>query len=400
MKEYRVACYSPQQLQRAYNLAPLYAKGFDGKGRTIVVIDPYGSPTLRNDLATFDKGTGLPAPPSLRILQPVGKVPPFNTNSADMVAKAGETTGDVETAHEIAPGANIVVIETPTDETLAGGGFKAFMAAVNYAVAHDLGDVISQSYGLPEQNFTASALRKLRTAFVSADRDDVTVVAASNDLGVTGPTPKASFYDHPIVDWPASDPLVTGVGGVTLHLNAAGNETSPDTAWNDSHSKAVRKRFGAYPWASTGGLSAIFARPSYQDSVASTVGNHRGVPDVSMNASLSGAILLYGSFTGTGAWSPGGGTSAACPEFAGIVAIADQYAGRRLGLINPALYRLEAEKAPGIVDVTSGNNTVSFSVNGTTKTVKGYTTTRGYDLVTGVGTINAALFVPELAAPR
>ena len=183
-----------------------------------------------------------------------------------------------------------------------------------------------------------------------------------------------------------------------MHLDAAGNRTSSDTAWSDSHDAAVQKKFGALPWAGTGGLSTIFARPSYQNSVAATVGNHRGVPDVSFSASLSGAVLIYGSFTGKGTWGPGGGTRAACPEFAGIVAIADQYAGRKLGLINPALYRLEAEKAPGIVDVTQGNNTVSFPQGGKTITVNGYQAKPGYDLATGVGTISAARFVPELAA--
>jgi subtilase family serine protease len=87
-----------------------------------------------------------------------------------------------------------------------------------------------------------------------------------------------------------------------------------------------------------------------------------------MSASLSGGILLYGSYTGKAKWSTSGGTSAASPEFAAIVAIADQYAGRRLGLLNPALYRLEAKKAPGIMDVTQGNNTVSFLQGGRTIT--------------------------------
>ncbi len=399
VKNFGVACYSPKQLQRAYDLAPLYAKGFDGKGRTIVIIDPYGSPTLAKDLATFDRGLGLPAPPSLRVVQPVGKVPAFNPSNAALVDKAGETTGDVETAHEIAPGASILVIETPVDETQAGGGFSQFMAAENYVVAHNLGDVISQSFGLPEQNVKPTVLQSLRHAFVNAEEHHVTVLAASNDLGVTGPNPAVTaLYDHPIVDWPASDPLVTAVGGTTLHLDAAGNRTSPDIAWNDSHDAAVQKKFGALPWAGTGGLSTIFARPSYQNSVSATVGSHRGVPDVSFSASLSGAVLIYGSFTGKGMWGPGGGTSAACPEFAGIVAIADQYAGGRLGLINPALYRLEAEKAPAIVDVTQGDNTVSFPQGGKTIAVNGYQAKPGYDLVTGVGTISAARFVPELAA--
>ena len=288
LKEFGVACYSPQQLQRAYNLAPLYAKGFDGKGRTIVVVDPFGSLTLAKDLATFDSALGLQPPPSLRVLQPLGKVPAFNPENAEMVRKAGETTGDVETAHEIAPGANIVVIETPAGETLSGGGFPQFLAADNYVATHQLGDVISQSFGLPEQNVQRSALLSLRYALVNDQRAHVTVLAASNDLGVTGPTPTAGLYEHPIVDWPASDPLFTGVGGTTLHLDAAGTRTSPDTAWNDGSNGAVRKFAGALPWASSGGLSAIFARPSYQGSVAQTVGDHRGVPDISMSASLSG----------------------------------------------------------------------------------------------------------------
>jgi subtilase family serine protease len=117
-----------------------------------------------------------------------------------------------------------------------------------------------------------------------------------------------------------------------------------------------------------------------------------------MSASLSGAVLIYESYTGApGVWGPGGGTSAASPLFAGVVAIADQYAHARLGLINPALYQLGLEHAPGLVDVTQGNNTVSFTANGTTVTVEGYPARPGYDLVTGVGTVDAARLVPELA---
>jgi subtilase family serine protease len=394
-----VACYSPKQLQRAYDLGPLYARGFDGAGRTIVIVDPFGSPTIRHDLMTFDRAFGLPAPPSFRILQPVGAVPPFNRKNAGMLDKAGETTGDVELAHEIAPGASILLVETPAPETISGGGFAQLMAAENYVIAHNLGDVISQSFGLPEPNFASkSAVLRLRYAFVNAYRHHVTVLAASNDLGVTGPARNDTLYTHPVVNWPASDPLVTGVGGTTLHLTAAGRRISPDTAWNDSRNAAVIKHFGALPWASTGGLSAIFTRPAYQDPVSATVGDHRGVPDVAMSASLSGGVDIFESYTGApGIWAPGGGTSAAAPEFAGIIAIADQYAHRRLGLLNPALYRLAQDDAPGLVAITSGSNTVTFAQKGKTITVKGYQATAGYNLVTGVGTINAALFIPELA---
>src|ERR1022692_144139 len=401
MKKLGVACYSPLQVQRAYDLPPLYAKGLNGKGRTIVIVDPFGSPTIRHDLATFDRAFSLPAPPAFRILQPVGKVPPYNPKNPQMRHKAGETTGDVELAHEIAPGANILLVETPAPETITGGGFPQFMAAENYVITRNLGDVISQSFTLPEQDFPAfpsrSSIRRLRYAYINARRHHVTVLAASNDFGVAGPAPAGTFYHYRVVEWPASDPLVTGVGGTTLHLNAAGGRTSPDTAWNDSHNAAALRPLGgtSFPLAGGGGLSAIFTRPAYQDPVRGITGNHRGVPDIALSASR---VVFFESFTGApGAWVPGGGTSAATPEFAGIVAIADQYGHKRLGLINPALYHLKQDHAPGIVDVTSGSNTVSFIQNGKTYTLQGYQATPGYNLATGTGTINAARFIPELA---
>ena len=399
MKALGIACYSPRQVERAYDLPPLYARGLDGRGRTIVIVDPFGSPTLRHDLRVFDHAFGLPGPPSLRVLQPVGKVPPFNPKNPAMVDKAGETTEDVEWAHAIAPGADILVAETPVAETTAGGGFPQFMAAEDYVIRHHLGDVISQSFSLPEQNFPSrAALLRLRYAYRDARRHHVTVLAASNDLGAAGVTPAGTGYLHPVVWWPASDPLVTGVGGTRLHLNAAGGRTSPDTAWNDSRNTAVAKVFGALPWAGGGGLSAIFPRPAYQDPVRGVTGNRRGVPDVALSGSLSGAVIVFESFSGApGQWFPTGGTSSATPEFAGIVAIADQYAHKKLGFINPALYRLEQEHAPGIVDVTKGSNTVSFVQGGKTVTIRGYRARPGYDLVTGVGTIDAARFVRELA---
>lgn len=401
-----LACYSPHQLQRAYELGPLYAKGFDGKGRTIVIVDPLGSPTIRHDLKVFDRGFGLPAPPSFRVLEPVGPVPPYNPNDQEAVDKAGETTGDVEAAHALAPGANIVLVETPEPETLTGGGFPQMIKAENDVIKHNVGAVISQSFSLPEQNFPSrSFILGLRYAYRNARRHHVTVLAASNDFGVSGATPTGGLYWYRVVYWPASDPLVTGVGGTKLHLDAAGRRVSPDTAWNDSDNLAVANYFGAEPWAGNGGVSTIFSRPGYQSSVRSIVGSHRGVPDIALSASLSGGVAVYGSYrVGTYpqpfGWAIGGGTSAATPEFAGIVAIADQYAKRRLGFINPALYRMELARAPGIVDVTKGNNTVSFVADGETFTVKGYRARPGYDLATGVGTIDAARFVPELAKQR
>jgi subtilase family serine protease len=401
----RLACYSPLQLEKAYHLRALYAKGFTGTGRTIVIVDPFGSPTIRHDLKVFDHAFGLHGSPRFKVLQPVGRVPPYNPNDDDMVLKAGETTEDVEMAHSLAPGANILLVETPAPETDTGGGFPKMMAAENYVIRHNLGDVISQSFSLPEQNLGLPFIASLRYAYRNAYRHHVSVLAASNDLGVTGPNATGTaFYTHPVVNWPASDPLVTGVGGTKLHVDAAGRRTSPDTAWNDSHSLSVYRYTTIDPWASSGGVSKLFGRPAYQGAVRQIVGGHRGVPDLALTASISGGVLIYasyrlGSFRGSPGWIITGGTSGATPDFAAIVAIADQYAKRRLGLLNPALYRLERRHARGIVDVTKGNNTVSFPLpNGKPFTLKGYRAKPGYDLVTGAGTVNAGRLVPELAS--
>jgi subtilase family serine protease len=132
--------------------------------------------------------------------------------------------------------------------------------------------------------------------------------------------------------------------------------------------------------------------------VASVVGQQRGVPDIAMSGACSGLVDTYQSFAGQPAgWYVDCGTSEATPLFAGIVALADQAAGHSLGLINPALYALSAAKAPGLVDVTTGYNGVSFIQSNQLYTVPGYRAGPGYDLASGVGTVNAALFVPELA---
>jgi subtilase family serine protease len=408
LKATGLACYSPQQIQRAYHLGRLYAHGLNGKGSTIVIVDPFGSPTIGSDLRAFDQAFHLPNPPAFRVLQPVGQVPPFDPSRPEELDKAGETTLDVEWSHAIAPGANILLVETPVPETTTGGGFRSMMAAEDYVIDHGLGDVISQSFSLPEQNFGGrSVIAALRKTYIRASRRGVTVLAATNDNGVSGPMPSGHLYARRVVQWPATDPLVTAVGGTELRLGAAGARTAPDVAWNDTWDPFLQPLDHQVPppvpWSTSGGVSRIFTRPTYQDSVRKLVGDRRGVPDVSMSASLSGAVLTFSSFLGMPAWHQAGGTSEATPEFAGIVAIADQYARTRfgmprLGLINPDLYSIAHSHVTGIVDVTRGNNTVSFhSGPGRIATVKGYSARIGYDLVTGVGTIDASRFVPELA---
>jgi subtilase family serine protease len=402
---FQLACYEPAQIQQAYNLPALYSHGVNGKGTTIVIVDSFGSPTIQNDLNVFDQTFGLPAPPSLQVIQPAGAVPPYDPTNSDMVGWAGETTLDVEYAHTIAPDAKILLVETPVSETEGVTGFPQIVQAEEYVLRHYHADVISQSFSATEQTFPSLAsVEALRGAYQDAYRHHVTVLAASGDSGAADVgLDETTYYLFPVTSWPDSDPLVTGVGGTQLHLDANGNRTSPDTVWNDTYSVPTNQFIfgdnGPNPLAGGGGKSVLFARPAYQNGVANIVGASRGVPDISMSAACNGAVDVYQSFAGEPAgWYPTCGTSEATPLFAGIVALAAQVAGHPLGLINPALYTMSARHLPGIVDVTSGNNTVSFTQDGQLYTVQGYSAREGYSLAAGVGTVNGARFVPELAA--
>jgi subtilase family serine protease len=402
-KHFKIACYTARQIEQAYNLPALYAQGITGKGETIVIVDSYGSPTVRHDLAVFDRGSGLPPPPSLRIIQPAGRVAPYRPND-NRAGWAGETDLDVEYAHAIAPDAGILLVETPTSENEGSTGFPAIVKAEKYVVSHHLGGVISQSFSATEQSFARpSRLLRLRGAYEAAASAGVTVLAASGDSGAADVEYNGyTYFLHPVTSWPDSDPLVTGVGGVQLHLNAAGDNVAAPTVWNDTYSIPTQEYIDGTrqpePLAGGGGKSVIFGTPWYQLGEAGVVGTSRGVPDVSMSAACNGAADMYQSFAGQAAgWYPTCGTSEATPEFAGIVALADQVAGHSLGLINPYLYEMSQWHAPGIVDVVTGNNTVSFKQGGKWHTVTGFDALPGYDLASGVGTVNAQFFVPELA---
>ena len=396
-------CLTPGQVEDAYNLPPLYHHGVTGKGKTIVIVDSFGSPTIKHDLGVFDKQFGLPAPPSFTIITPSGKIPPWNKNNSDMTGWGGETTLDVEYAHTIAPGANILLVETPVSETEGVTGFPQIVEAENYVLKHHLGDVISQSFSATEQTFSGGLTQinkyHLRSAYrtAAAEKHGPTVLAASGDSGVADVELNGStYYTHRVTSWPDSDPLVTGVGGTELVAGSHGTFTS--VAWNDTYNKNLGD--GTVPYATGGGLSVLFKRPRYQNGVKNVVGAARGVPDVSMSGSCSAPVFTYQSFPQAGfpaGWYPTCGTSEATPEFAGIVALADQVAGHALGVINPTLYRLSVAKARGVVPVTSGNNTVTFVQNKKTYTIKGFPARAGYSLDDGVGTVNAWYLAYELA---
>jgi subtilase family serine protease len=338
----RVYCYQPAQIQTAYNLAPLFAKGDKGAGQTIVIIDAYGSPTIIHDLIAFDTAFHLPAPPSFRIITPVGRIPAYSLSGTDRAGWATETSLDVEWAHVLAPSAKILLVETPTDEVEGTSGFPDIVRAENYVITHKLGTIISQSFAATESTFTSLAqITPLRTAYEAAKKANVTVLAGTGDAGATDfLTDVPNLSTKPVIAWPSSDPLVTAVGGTTLTLNASGTRLSPDVVWNDSKKSSPPRAS-----AGGGGLSIEFARPSYQNSVAAVTGAARGVPDISMSASCFASVDVYESFApnpATAPWQTICGTSEATPLMAGIVALADQAAGHSLGLINPDLYAMTA----------------------------------------------------------
>lgn len=373
----------PAQVRTAYNTGPLAARGIVGTGQTIVIVDSFGSPTIATDLARFDSYFGLAAPPSFRVIQPAGRVPRYRAN-ANRIGWAAETTLDVEWAHVMAPGAKILLVETPTSENEGTTGFPQIVTAEKYVLNHHLGQVISQSFAATEQTFPSrTSLLGLRGAYLLAARDHVTVLGASGDEGATSfRSNMTDLYTTRAVSWPATDPLVTAVGGTRLYLRANGTRRTADTAWSGSG----------------GGRSLFFARPSYQYGVRAITGAKRGVPDVSLDAACASPVAVYGSYGGGGGpWSTVCGTSVATPLLAGLVALAAQVAGHKLGPINRALYKMAAAHDRGIVDVRNGNNTQVFFQNGVQYTVRGFAARAGYDLVSGVGTVNAAYFVPELA---
>lgn len=400
--EIQINCYSPNQYQKAYDMLPLYRQGLTGKGKTILIVDSFGSPTIQNDLKVFDQQFSLPDPPSLKVIQPAGAVPPFDSTNSDMVGWAEETTLDVEYAHAMAPGANIVLAETPVSETEGVTGLPEMVQSENFAINHHMADVISQSFGATEATFpNARSILNLRSAYTNALAHRVTVLASSGDAGPTGFTDNLSdLFPFRVNSWPSSDPLVTSIGGTQLHLDADGNRTAPDNVWNDTFDPNVVGDTPS-PAASGGGRSAVFARPSYQRGVASETGRSRGTPDISMSAAVNGAAILYLSFVQPAGFYLVGGTSEASPLFSGVVAVADQAAHHDLGLLNPTLYGLgDRRSSSGIDDVVGGNTTVQFTNTDLfpgTHTVKGFRADRGYDLGTGLGTADGQRLVSQLS---
>ncbi len=288
-------CYSPQQIRQAYNVDQLINHGYTGKGQTIVIIDSFGSPTIQSDLQTFDAGYGLPDPPSFKVLAPLGTVA-FDPNNSDMVGWAEETSLDVEWAHAIAPGANIVLLTSPVSETEGVQGLPQFLYLEKYALDHHLGKIFSQSWGATENTLFTPAGRlvfaNFELLYLRAALDHVTVFASTGDSGSANvELDGTTYYPFPTVGFPASSPLVTAVGGTSLSADSNGNYQS-ETVWND-----------VGIGAGGGGISQVFRLPEYQKdnlshSVQKMLGNHRGIPDIAYNAGVVTGINVYLGFLG------------------------------------------------------------------------------------------------------
>ena len=152
-KRFHISCYRPQHLQQAYDLPGLYAQGLNGTGRTIVIIDAYGSPTIHKDLKSFDQAFGLPDPPKFKVIK-LGRIPAYDPESRSRRSWARETSLDVQWAHAMAPGAGIVLLEVGPARGLSTiGQLEPLIRAVHYSLDHHLGDVISLSFGVGEPAF-------------------------------------------------------------------------------------------------------------------------------------------------------------------------------------------------------------------------------------------------------
>ncbi len=377
----RINCQSPRSMRIAYGVESLMQRGFTGKGQTVVDIVSFGSPTLQADMDVFDRNFNLP-PITIKVLAPFGAIP-FDPANNDMNGWAAETELDVQVIHAIAPDANIVVLTSPVSETEGTIGLPEFLKLEQYAVNNHLGTIISQSWGASEVTLKDSAgqqeIQKWDAFYKQATtQQGITFFGSSGDNGSTDFADlKATILSkQPTTSFPTDDPWVTSVGGTSL--SRAGNTSFQETAWNN--------RFGA----SGGGYSAFFTRPVYQGCCVKST-SMRGVPDVSGNADPATGLAIY-----TGGWQLGGGTSASAPLWAAIAAIANQMAGRALGFLNPALYKLAGSSsyAQDFHDIIKGNN--NETVDGTI--VPGYAAAQGWDPVTGLGSPNAEKLIPDLIA--
>ena len=392
-------CYDPYQMRHAYGVDSLIANGNDGTGKTIVIIDAFDDPSLQSGFDTFNNYYGLPDP-TIAQYYPGGQA-----NTPPDLGWSEEMQLDVDWSHAIAPGANIVMVhgKSNSDDDL--------VAAANYAIDHNLGDVISMSFGESDQCLGPDLQNQWHQAFVNATKKGITLFASSGDQGAAQPSCDGNSWIQSSSS-PASDPLVTGVGGTELNaadfsclLTTAGCGSSPlpgtwlgETAWNEGPTGDFATRFPTTE-ASGGGYSTVWKEPAYQQATIHG-GKMRAVPDVAYNGAILHGVLVY--LPQFGGWFRFGGTSCGSPQWAGLTAIADQAAGHDYGFINAALYKVgqnSGQYSAAFHDITEGqNNAIEFDNNNNPVAIPGFNAGTGWDAVTGLGSPMAGGILSGLAA--
>ena len=399
-------CYDPYQMRVAYNVDTLISAGFDGKGKTIVIIDAFQNPNIVSQLSFFNSFYGLPPMNAGSGTPTFTQVAPDGLGPYD-VGWAEEITLDVLWAHAIAPGANIV-LELGKDSSDV-----ALTSALNDAIDNNRGDVISMSFGESDTCLGPELTAAWHQAFVNATKKGITLFASSGDQGAALPSCDGTSWIKSTSS-PASDPLVTSVGGTELHaadycfpqlgcdpsIHPAPGTYLSEIAWNEGPPYGdFQNRFSS-TLASGGGFSTVWDEPAYQQGTING-GKSRGVPDVSYNGAVLRGVLTYLDIPGvpTG-WYRFGGTSAGSPQWAAITAINDQAAGHNYGFINAALYKV-GQNGPDYVntfhDVTSGtNSSVEYDASNNPVNIIGYDAGTGWDAVTGLGSPKGVGIVTEL----
>jgi kumamolisin len=369
--------FTPNQYLMAYDYNPLRSAGFAGAGERVALMEIDGF--KYSDLATFARCFGMPLP----------AVTTYQVGLKRALSPGPEATLDLEVLDAAAPDlADIEVFETRADDASV---LRAYLAPLLYPGVRP--QIISSSIGLCERySYTTDSGASIKSAertYELLASSGVTVMAAAGDNGSADCTAGESYppaRDRRLaVDFPASSPWVTGVGGTQLRLNSA-NRIVQQLVWNDAHK--IQDSAGG------GGLSYLFGRPSYQNGVVKAA--HRAVPDVAMLADPGPGYAVYCSASSCGGrpyWSTVGGTSAASPLLAGGVALVDEdlqvHHQEVLGFLNPLLYSLGKSSAGIFDDVTAyGNDVGPYLPGGNGKPLGCCTAGPGYDLASGWGSVD------------
>ena len=387
------------------------AAGYDGRGATIAILDAYASPTILSDAQTYARRNDPRHP--LRGYQFAQSLPASFSfvDECDAAGWYGEETLDVEAAHATAPAANILYVGATSCQD------ADLNAAMNSVVDNELAQVVSNSYGNVGEPSSKADVAEEHQTLLQAAAQGISVMFSSGDNG-----DEVANTGTRQVDYEASDPYATAVGGTALAVtkdNGYGFEQGWGTGKSTLTKGAWDPKPPAYLYGGGGGTSRLFTQPSYQAKVVpSSISNyfgkgaHRAVPDVAMVGDPSTGFLVGQSQTfpdGTVKYSEYriGGTSLSCPLFAGVTAVSNQLHGGALGFLNPKLYALAGTSAFRDVDhgraVTDGVVRVDY-VNGvdskdglatslrTLNQTGSIYTRKGYDDVTGVGSPNGAGF--------